>query len=363
MPMNGIDISSWQTGINLHQVPCDFAIIKATGGTGYVNPDCDRAFQQGQKAGKKLGIYHYAREKGCKGSAQDEADFFVKNITGYIGKAILVLDWEEENELGTEWVKSWLDRVQLKTGVKPLIYMSKSVCREYDWSSVASAGYDLWCAQYANNNETGYQSSPWTDANGIGAFPYMALYQYTASGRLNGWNGRLDLNVFYGDKTAWDKYARAGSTETDEPKKPEKDAPEKGSVVLAENTGAENQRWKLEKAGGYYRLIQKSSGKVLDIQGQADKIWSKIIVSEENGSASQLWKLLKTNNETADYVEFEPANGVGYRLDVADNATVPGSYLQIYEKNDTSAQRFYLRKERDGYYIIFHTFSLLAVAA
>ena len=360
MIMNGIDISSWQTGIDLKQVPCDFAIIKATGGTGYVNPDCDRTFQQGMKAGKKLGIYHYAREKGCKGSAQEEAEFFLQNAEGYIGKAILVLDWEEENGLGPGWAKAWLDRVQQRTGVKPLIYMSKSVCREYDWSSVASAGYDLWCAQYANDRETGYQSSPWTDARGIGAFPYMALYQYSASGRLDGWNGRLDLNVFYGDKAAWDKYAKAGSEEGEEP---EKKLLERGNVVLADNTGADSQRWQLEKAGDYYRLVQKSSGKVLDIQGQADKIWSKIIVSAENGSTSQLWKLLKTKNGTADYVEFEPANGAGYRLDVANNAVTPGSYLQIYEKNDTSAQRFYLRKETDGYYIIFHTFSLLAVAA
>ncbi|HEN8406644.1 TPA: endolysin, partial [Enterococcus faecium] len=43
--MNGIDISSHQTGIDLSKVPCDFVNIKATGGTGYVNPDCDRAFQ------------------------------------------------------------------------------------------------------------------------------------------------------------------------------------------------------------------------------------------------------------------------------------------------------------------------------
>ena len=29
MTMNGIDISSWQTGINLDVVPCDFVICKA----------------------------------------------------------------------------------------------------------------------------------------------------------------------------------------------------------------------------------------------------------------------------------------------------------------------------------------------
>ena len=67
--LNGIDISSWQTGIDLSVVPCDFVVIKATGGIGYVNPDCDRAYQQAKAQGKKLGFYHYAREKGYKGSA------------------------------------------------------------------------------------------------------------------------------------------------------------------------------------------------------------------------------------------------------------------------------------------------------
>lgn len=55
MSLNGIDIASWQTGINVgaNGVAADFVIIKATGGTGYVNPDCDRAFQQAIKSGKK----------------------------------------------------------------------------------------------------------------------------------------------------------------------------------------------------------------------------------------------------------------------------------------------------------------------
>lgn len=52
MSMNGIDISSWQSGIDLAKVPCDFVIIKATEGLTYVNPDCDRAYQQGLKLGK-----------------------------------------------------------------------------------------------------------------------------------------------------------------------------------------------------------------------------------------------------------------------------------------------------------------------
>jgi len=59
MGMNGIDISSHQAGINLEIVPCDFVIIKATEGTEYVNPDCDRAHQRLSRrcrSGIRLGI-------------------------------------------------------------------------------------------------------------------------------------------------------------------------------------------------------------------------------------------------------------------------------------------------------------------
>ena len=36
--MNGFDIASYQSGLNIGSVPCDFVIIKATQGTKYVNP-------------------------------------------------------------------------------------------------------------------------------------------------------------------------------------------------------------------------------------------------------------------------------------------------------------------------------------
>ena len=56
--MNGIDISNWQNGINLAAVPFDFVICKATEGTHYVSPDCDRQIQQAIGLGKLVGVYH-----------------------------------------------------------------------------------------------------------------------------------------------------------------------------------------------------------------------------------------------------------------------------------------------------------------
>ncbi|MGG7018224.1 UNVERIFIED_CONTAM: GH25 family lysozyme, partial [Pseudomonas aeruginosa] len=115
---------SWQSNINVGKegVSADFVIIKATGGTGYINPDCDRAFQQAISSGKKVAVYHFANEVGLEGTAEQEAEFFLKNIKGYIGKAVLVLDWESTNKGDVPWAKRWLDYVQSKTGVKPMFY-------------------------------------------------------------------------------------------------------------------------------------------------------------------------------------------------------------------------------------------------
>lgn len=205
MSLNGIDISNWQKDIDITKVPCDFVIVKATEGTGYVSPSCDRQFQQALGAGKKLGVYHFA--SGLDANA--EADFFVKNIKGYIKKAILVLDFEDKAvSRGPSWAKQWLDRVYAATGVKPLIYMSNSVVHQYDWSAVVNADYGLWNAGYYAYGTKFYNYKP--DAplkGGTGKWPGAAIYQYSSEGRLSGYNGNLDINVFYGDAKAWDAYA------------------------------------------------------------------------------------------------------------------------------------------------------------
>ena len=37
------------------------------------------------------------------------------------------------------------------------------------------------------------------------------MRQYSSTGRLSGYNGNLDLNKFYGDRTAWNRYAGKGN--------------------------------------------------------------------------------------------------------------------------------------------------------
>ena len=204
MALNGIDISNWQKDIDAGAVAGDFVICKATEGTGYVSPSCDKQYQAAKKAGKLLGVYHYANG----GDAAAEADFFLDNVSGYVGEAILCLDWESQNNPkfnkggDSAWIKAWCDRVYAKTGAKPLVYLSAS----YRALANGIGDYGLWIAQYANMDATGYQDTPWNE----GAYT-CAIRQYSSSGRISGYSGNLDLNKFYGDATAWKKYANPKS--------------------------------------------------------------------------------------------------------------------------------------------------------
>jgi GH25 family lysozyme M1 (1,4-beta-N-acetylmuramidase) len=250
MTLNGIDIASYQAGLNAGTIDADFVIVKATQGTSYVNPYCDKHYQQAKVAGKLLGVYHYAGG----GDPKAEADYFLSNIKGYIKEAILCLDWESADNArwgngDAEWVKTWCDYVYDKTGVRPIVYVQASAI-----SRLSGIGdYGLWVAQYANNNATGYQEHPWNE----GAYD-CAIRQYSSCGALSGYGGRLDLDKFYGDATAWHKYANPrGEAKPVTPTPVRKSNEQVADEVIAGAWGnGEDRKKRLTQAGYDYNAIQ-----------------------------------------------------------------------------------------------------------
>ena len=89
--MNGIDVSRWQSDINLYNVDADFVVVKATEGSGYTSPTFRTQADATLGSGKKLGIYHYMTYMT---PAKQQAEYFCKAVGDYIGDAILVLDFE-----------------------------------------------------------------------------------------------------------------------------------------------------------------------------------------------------------------------------------------------------------------------------
>lgn len=228
--LKGIDVSVWQ-GVGTGDKGDDFVIAKATEGVGYVDPNCDGHYQRAKEQGKLLGVYHFARPDA--NSAEDEANWFVQNIQGYIGEAILVLDWEVATHNVT-WAKKWLDKVYEMTGVRPLIYMSASVVYAYDWSAVASSDYGLWIAGYPAKYNVSNPPTPGIDdmPYGLGAWGFWAIWQYSSSA------GTLDLDIANMDREAWQRYAaKSGSTPAPAPTPTPAPAPAPNCIDYAVRAG------------------------------------------------------------------------------------------------------------------------------
>ena len=348
MKMNGIDISSYQKELDLSKVPCEFVIIKATEGTSYINPYCHGHFSQGESLGKKLGAYHFASGE----DVNTEAEFFVSHVKGYIGKAIFALDWEADAvNRGVSWAKQWLDRVYELTGVKPLIYMPNSVVNGYDWSSVANGDYGLWNAGYY----AGYQTMGYNpDApiiGGTGAWSGAAIYQYTSSGQLSGWSGNLDLNVFYGDAAAWDKYAGTEMKQRSE------------ECVLKDSFGDDVRIYTEDTNDGYIYMQNKQTGLYLDVTNGDGSNGTLLQWYEKNETDAQKFKIVRKSHGEADYILFEPKTAPGKYLSVENNGK-DGSgknHLKVWEDLHNNQQKFWMKQAEDGTYLIYHVYSLFCI--
>lgn len=330
MALQGIDVSSWQAGIDVSKVPCDFVIEKVSQGVTYINPDCDRVIQQCIKLGKCWGTYHYVDGSG----AQAEADYYVRNIQGYLGKGILCIDWESAQN-GAWGNYGYLDalvaRVIERTGVKPLIYVQASA---YAPTAAVAQRHDcgLWIAQYADMNATGYQATPWNE----GAYS-CAIRQYSSAGRLPGWGGNLDLNKFYGDATAWQKYAGASGTPAPapapvDPLAGKSDAQLADEVIAGKFGDGDNRKRAL---GNRYAAVQAIVNQKLGASGtpaaQTYTVKSGDTLSGIAAKYGTTWQALQQINGIADANKIYP----GQVLRVTGSAAAPAAKTYTVRSGDT----------------------------
>ena len=207
--LKGIDISNWQANIIPSNLDIDFCICKATEGTNFVDRFCDAFIQNCKSKNILWGFYHFAREW----KPEQEAQFFYDNCVGYIGQGVPVLDYEVwgNNDNDVEWCERFITKFHELSGVWPMLYISASHCNDFRASAWIPQTCGLWVAGYPNNDtswvtkDIPYDISPWE---------FAAIWQFTSSLKLSGYNGSLDGDVAYMDKTAWGKYAGAGNKVT-----------------------------------------------------------------------------------------------------------------------------------------------------
>lgn len=252
MVLKFIDISSHQSVAQAGMAGIDGVIVKATQGTGYVNPRADQQYQTAKKKGRLLGFYHYA----AGGDPVAEANYFYNNTKNYFGEAVPAVDWESMQNAAwgnTTWVRKFVDRIHALTGVWPLIYVQQSAI-----SQVSNCAKDcgLWVAGYPSGGPTDWPAPKFIYA--ITPWKSYTLWQFTSA------NGLLDKNVAAVDKTGWGKIANpSGGTvakPTPKPSKPAGYSTSGKSIVtmaydvIAGKVGTGQTR--ISKLGKYYTAVQ-----------------------------------------------------------------------------------------------------------
>ena len=109
-------MSGWQPANITRTIPADFAIVKATEGVDFTNVSWVSQITGAIETGKIHGLYHYANG----GNVIAEADYFVNTVGSYVGRSMLVLDWESYRNASWgngNWVRDWVNRVHERTGV------------------------------------------------------------------------------------------------------------------------------------------------------------------------------------------------------------------------------------------------------
>lgn len=255
--LNGCDVASYQYDIDPSAMTTtDFVIVKMTQGTWYTNPYADQQYSKAKAAGKLLGAYHYAEG----GDPVKEAQYFIAKVGKRVGECILALDWEGKSNSKfnktdeVAWVLKFAMEVYRLTGAHIFLYVSKSVTWRRNWSEVAK-DVRLWCAQYANSNNTNYLENPWTDSNSFGAWNRDTIRQYSSHGRVRGYSKNLDINKAYMSRNEWLSAASGKIVQepavTEKPKTQWADCvSQTTSPVKISNSGSdENGNYKNGKAG------------------------------------------------------------------------------------------------------------------
>ncbi len=256
--MNGIDVSSNQPANIGQMVSYDFMIVKATGNPqgfawDYKNEFMDAQVNDALTKTGCAGLYHFTYGT----DAVREADLFLDKVKPYVGKVILVIDYEGKGALkqGRSWLQKMIQRIKERTNIPPVVYASSSVVHEQGLMEMLKAeNCGLWCANYYLGNQiiNGYDTSGME----IGV-PDSMLWQYTGTGRLPGYGSDLDLDVFFGDRDAWMAYATGDGAAIPVPVTPTFSVDDLAKQVIAGQWGNDQDRKQRLTAAGYdYQTVQ-----------------------------------------------------------------------------------------------------------
>lgn len=174
--------------------PVFFAYMKATEGATIKDEIFSVRMTEAERHGIVKGAYHFLH----LGSTIDaQLQNFLETATWTRGDLPPALDVEVENEInmyGVEVLQSmtleWLQKVEERMGVRPVIYTRESIRNKY-LNDSRFKKYQFWIARYSDK--------------GPDVFDWQ-IWQKTEKGQINGHNGNIDIDLFRGNYDSFKKY-------------------------------------------------------------------------------------------------------------------------------------------------------------
>ena len=172
------------------ELAIDFAFIKSSQGTSFVDPNAvENAKQMMANGVEQIGFYHYCTpDKGTM--AVDEANHFLNTVVsicreaGIMNPVALAVDFEGAATLQERyytWLQMFITNLTLKSKTNPILYCSQSIVpRAGLYLNVDKVG--LWVARW-NDKPGDVKGAPWK---------VTAFHQYKATS--------IDMDCFMGDE-------------------------------------------------------------------------------------------------------------------------------------------------------------------
>lgn len=193
-PVQGVDVSEYQGQIDwpvIASQDISFAFIKATEGSGYIDPYFSENFSGARAAGLRVGAYHFF---SYDSPGETQAENFISAVPDVPGMLPPVVDIEyygnyyifpQPASTAQQQLSVLLQMLEEHYGCKPILYTTTRAWRQYIRGEFEE--YPLWLRSvYGPPNENG---------------PHWTFWQYTDRGLLAGFSGPenfVDKNVFFG---------------------------------------------------------------------------------------------------------------------------------------------------------------------
>ncbi len=216
----GIDVSVWQGNIDWEKVKADgidFAILRA-GYTGGKDTYFEDNYVKAKAAGIDLGCYFYTYAVNVD-EAKKDADLLMSWLEGKKFEYPIYYDMEEDSkqlaegmttELRTEMCLAFMDKMK-ENGWYTGLYTNQNWLINYLDEEALAKKHDIWLASWTGSGRPTIDHSE-----------KYGLWQYSATGKVNGISGNVDMDVSFREyptiikKGGYNGYAKINSIKVDE---------------------------------------------------------------------------------------------------------------------------------------------------